>query len=244
MQRIENGDLNFRNVGDLRKLLEKYGVTDDDVIESLISLNRESATQDWLTQYRGLMPAGMPGFVGLEPEARSMKAYHPTLVYGLLQTERYAQAIHEVEKPIEETTSELIRNSVALRMKRQEILTREFPVRLHVILGEAALRYPVGGPDVMREQYVKIAELSGWSHVTIQVLPFRTGYRSASDFALLQLGDQLPARVQIDNAWGAVSTSDKPREVDRFTRRFDAMVASALPPEDTAEFVKELDREL
>ncbi|MCI3933161.1 helix-turn-helix domain-containing protein [Streptomyces sp. AN091965] len=244
LQRIENGDLNFRNVGDLRKLLDKYGVTDEDVIEALISLNRESSRQDWLTQYRGLMPAGMPGFVGLEPEARSMKAYHPTLVYGLLQTEGYARAIHEVEKPIEETTSELIRSSVALRMKRQEILTRENPVRLHVVLGEAALRYPVGGADVMREQYAKIAELAAWSHVTIQVLPFRTGYRSASDFALLQLGEQLPPRVQIDNAWGAVSTSDKPREVDRFTRRFDAMVASALPPEDTAEFVHRLDREL
>ncbi|MBB5104419.1 helix-turn-helix domain-containing protein [Streptomyces spectabilis] len=244
LQRIENGDLNFRNVGDLRKLLGKYGVTDEDVIEALISLNRESSRQDWLTQYRGLMPAGMPGFVGLEPEARSMKAYHPTLVYGLLQTEDYARAIHEVEKPIEETTSELIRSSVALRMKRQEILTRENPVRLHVILGEAALRYPVGGTDVMSEQYAKIAELAAWSHVTIQVLPFRTGYRSASDFALLHLGEQLPPRVQIDNAWGAVSTSDKPREVDRFTRRFDAMVASALPPEDTAHFVHQLDREL
>ncbi|WP_125261899.1 helix-turn-helix domain-containing protein [Streptomyces alboflavus] len=244
LQRIENGDLNFRNVGDLRKLLDKYGVTDEDVIEALISLNRDSSRQDWLTQYRGLMPAGMPGFVGLEPEARSMKAYHPTLVYGLLQTEGYAQAIHEVEKPIEETTSELIRSSVSLRMRRQEILTRENPVRLHVILGEAALRYPVGGAEVMREQYAKIAELTSWSHVTIQVLPFRTGYRSASDFAILQLGDQLPPRVQIDNAWGAVSTSDKPREVDRFTRRFDAMVASALPPEDTARFVTELAKEL
>ncbi|MFH9071611.1 helix-turn-helix domain-containing protein [Streptomyces alboflavus] len=244
LQRIENGDLNFRNVGDLRKLLDKYGVTDEDVIEALISLNRDSSRQDWLTQYRGLMPAGMPGFVGLEPEARSMKAYHPTLVYGLLQTEGYAQAIHEVEKPIEETTSELIRSSVSLRMRQQEILTRENPVRLHVILGEAALRYPVGGAEVMREQYAKIAELTSWSHVTIQVLPFRTGYRSASDFAILQLGDQLPPRVQIDNAWGAVSTSDKPREVDRFTRRFDAMVASALPPEDTARFVTELAKEL
>ncbi|MFD9858319.1 helix-turn-helix domain-containing protein [Streptomyces alboflavus] len=244
LQRIENGDLNFRNVGDLRKLLDKYGVTDEDVIEALISLNRDSSRQDWLTRYRGLMPAGMPGFVGLEPEARSMKAYHPTLVYGLLQTEGYAQAIHEVEKPIEETTSELIRSSVGLRMRRQEILTRENPVRLHVILGEAALRYPVGGAEVMRGQYAKIAELTSWSHVTIQVLPFRTGYRSASDFAILQLGDQLPPRVQIDNAWGAVSTSDKPREVDRFTRRFDAMVASALPPEDTAHFVTELAKEL
>ncbi len=244
LQRIETGSLNFRNVGDLRKLIARYGVTDEAVIESLTSLNRESANQDWLTQYRGLMPAGMPGFVGLEPEARSMKAYHPTLVYGLLQTRQYAQAIHEVQKPVEETTSELVRSSVELRMKRQEVLTREDPVRLRVILGEAALRYPVGGADVMREQYAKLEELSAWDHITIQVLPFRWNYRATHDFAILDFGDALPPRVQIDNAWGALSTSDKPREVDRFSRRFDSMVASALPPEDTPDFLHRLQREL
>ncbi|MFE6283446.1 helix-turn-helix domain-containing protein [Streptomyces sp. NPDC057877] len=244
LQRIESGNLNFRNVGDLRKLLDKYGVTDETVIESLINLNRESDQQDWLTQYRGLMPAGMPGFVGLEPEARAMKAYHPTLVYGLLQSERYARALHEVQKPIEEYTSESIRSSVELRMKRQEVLTRDNPVKLHVILGEAALRYPVGGDEVMREQSVRIGEMSAWDHVTVQVLPFRPSYRSINDFAILDFGSDLPPRVQTDSAWGSVSTSDKPREVDRFTRRFDAMAASALPPDDTPAFLQRLQREL
>ncbi|MFC8512395.1 Scr1 family TA system antitoxin-like transcriptional regulator [Streptomyces sp. NPDC057257] len=50
-------------------------------------------------------------------------------------------------------------------MKRQEVLTQENPVRLHVILGEAALRYPVGGAEVMREQYTKIEKMSGWDHI-------------------------------------------------------------------------------
>ncbi|SER82436.1 Helix-turn-helix domain-containing protein [Streptomyces sp. yr375] len=244
LQRIETGSLNFRNVGDLRKLLNKYGVTDEEVVESLINLNKESNQQDWLTQYRGLMPAGMPGFVGLEPEARSMKAYHPTVVYGLLQTKAYAQATHESHKPIEEYTTEFIRNSVELRMKRQEVLTRENPVRLHVILGEAALRYPVGGLDVMAEQYAKIEEMSGWDHITIQVLSFRRSYRSTNDFAILDFGTELPPRVQTDSAWGSVSSSDKPGEVDRFHRRFNAMAASALPPEDTPDFLHRLKREL
>ncbi|MFD9068984.1 helix-turn-helix domain-containing protein [Streptomyces lasiicapitis] len=244
LQRIETGALNFRNVGDLRKLLSKYGVTDEAVIESFINLNRESSTQDWLTQYRGPLPSELPSFVGLEPEARSMMAYHPTLVYGLLQTEDYATALHEVQKPVEETTSEGIRSSVELRMRRQEVLTRENPVKLHVILGEAALRYPVGGADVMREQYARLLTRSELEHVTLQVLPFRWGYRTTNDFAILDLGDRFPPRVQIDSAWNAISTSDKPREVARFTRRFNALVASALPPEDTADFLHRLEREL
>lgn len=242
--RIETGALNFRNVGDLRKLLDKYGVDDEAVIEALIALNRESGHQDWLTQFRGLMPAGMPGFVGLEFEARSMRAYHPTLIYGLLQTRHYAETLLELHKPVEETTSEFVRSSVELRMKRQEVLTRDDPVRLRVILGEAALRYPVGGADVMREQFKKLVEVNSWDHITIQVLPFRAGYRSANDFAILDLGDDLPPRVQIDSAWGATHTSEKRREVDRFIRRFDTMTASALPPEDTPQFLNRLEREL
>ncbi|MGW0879303.1 helix-turn-helix domain-containing protein [Streptomyces sp. NPDC002671] len=244
LQRIETGSLNFRNVGDLRKLLDRYAVTDEAVVESFINLNHESSNQDWLTQFRGLMPAGMPGFVGLEPEARSMKAYHPTLVYGLLQTEDYALALLEMHKPIEEHTSEFIRNSVELRMRRQEVISQACPVKLHVILGEAALRYPVGGDEVMRGQYEKLKELSKQDHITVQVLPFRRSYRSTNDFAILDFGSELPPRVQTDSAWGSVSTSDKPREVDRFHRRFDAMAASALPPEDTPEFLSRLNREL
>ncbi|MFB8777782.1 helix-turn-helix domain-containing protein [Streptomyces broussonetiae] len=242
--RIENGALNFRNIGDLRKLLDKYGVTDEDVIESLINLNRESGHQDWLTQFRGLVPTGMPAFVGLEPEARSMRAYHPTLVYGLLQTKAYARTLLESNKPIEETTSEFVRSSVELRMKRQEVLTREDPVKLRVILAEASLRNVIGGRDVMREQYERLETVASWDHVTLQVLPFRASYRSTNDFAILDLGDDLPPRVQIDSAWGATHTSDKRREVDRFVRRFDAMTASALPPEDTPEFLHRLRREL
>ncbi|MEV0471052.1 Scr1 family TA system antitoxin-like transcriptional regulator, partial [Streptomyces prunicolor] len=73
---------------------------------------------------------------------------------------------------------------------------------------------------------------------------FRRSYRSTHDFAILEFGNALPPRVQADSAWGSVSTSDKPREVDRFQRRFDAMAASALPPEDTSEFLHRLEREL
>jgi hypothetical protein len=76
------------------------------------------------------------------------------------------------------------------------------------------------------------------------VLPFRPSYRSINDFAILDFGNALPPRGQADSAWGSVSTSDKPREVDRFHRRFDAMAASALPPEDTPDFLHRLEGEL
>jgi Domain of unknown function (DUF5753) len=247
LQRIETGALSFRNVGDLRKLLARYGVDDEETTDNFIELNRDATSQDWVTRYRGQMLPAMQGFVGIEAEAQEIRIYHPQVVHGLLQTEAYARAIYETEKPIEETTSEFIRVNVALRMERKHrVLEREpEPVKLWAILGEAGLRYNIGGPGVMHDQYEEITELSKLDHVKIQVLPISSrGYRSSSDLAILDLGNGLPAMVQVDNAWGAVSTSDKPKEVERFTRRFDQMIASALPSEETPEFMKRLAREL
>ncbi|MQY11444.1 hypothetical protein SRB5_15620 [Streptomyces sp. RB5] len=247
LQRIETGSLGFRNVGDLRKLLAKYGVDDEETIELFVEMNRDATSQDWVTRYRGQLLPAMQGFVGIEAEAQEIRAYHPQVVHGLLQTKAYAEAIYEIEKPIEETTSEFVRVNVALRMERkQRVLEREpDPVKLWVILGEAGLRYAIGGPDVMREQYEEITRLAKLDHVTIQVLPVNgRGYRASSDLAILDLGDGLPLMAQVDNAWGAVSTSDKPKEVARFTRGFNQMISSALPSEETPEFMQRLAREL
>ncbi|MEU0986757.1 MULTISPECIES: DUF5753 domain-containing protein [unclassified Streptomyces] len=241
LARIELGELNFRrNVGNLRTLLKRYGVTDPELVQQLVELNREAPNEDWLTQYRSFMPTGMPHYVGLEAEASAISAYHPTVVHGLVQTEGYAKAIFEMERPVEDTTAEFVKRNVELRMERKRrVLTREEPLRLRIILGEAALRIPVGDDAVMREQYQALIDLAREDHVSIQVMPFRRGYRSISDFAILTLGD-LPPRVQSDNAWGAISTSDKPREVDRFTRRFNAMLGVALEVEETIEFLAKL----
>ncbi|MBL1115268.1 helix-turn-helix domain-containing protein [Streptomyces sp. 110] len=240
LARIENGELNFRrNVGDLRTLLKRYSVSDQELIEQLVELNRESPSDEWLTQYRAHMPAGMPHYVGLEAESTQILAYHPTLIYGLLQTPAYARALFEEQRPVEDTTAEFVQRHVDLRMERKRRVLARDDARLRVILGEAALRIPVGGEEVMREQYLEIAELARSDHISVQVLPFRRGYRSINDFAILDLGE-LPSRVQTDNAWGAVSTSDKPREVDRFQRRFNAMVGVALGLEETIALLKEL----
>lgn len=240
LARVENGELNFRrNVADLRTLLKRYAVEDDELIEQLIELNREAPNDDWLTHYRAFMPTGMPHFVGLEAEATQILAYHPTVVYGLLQTEAYAQALFEVQRPVEDTTSEFARRNVDLRMERKRRVLEGEDVRLRVILGEAALRIPVGDDNVMRDQYREIINLARKDHISVQVLPFKRGYRATNDFTILDLGE-LPSRVQTDNAWGAVSTSDKPREVDRFTRRFNAMVGAALGLEETIQFLEAL----
>ncbi|MEX2985486.1 helix-turn-helix domain-containing protein [Streptomyces sp. C36] len=245
LQRVETGSIPLKQAGHLRKLLERYGIADEEHIATLIHLHRESGSQEW-TSFASTVHPTVRTFVGVESVARSIKAWHPTLVLGLLQTRRYATAVFEMEKMHDEFTSEYIEQSVRLRMMRKELLTRQDdPVHLWAILGEAALRHIVGGSDVMREQYSEITALAELDNVTVQILrTSEIGYRFGSDFTVLDLGGTLPSTVQVDVPWGAASMSDKPREVGRFSRKFNALSATALPPEQTSGFLQRLSREL
>lgn len=192
------------------------------------------------------MNSGMPRFLGIESAAQEIRAYHPSIVLGLLQTEEYARTRHESAKAIDETTTEFVQDSVRIRMRRKEALTRdEDPLRLWAILYEPVLRHIVGDTDLMREQYDEIAKLASLNNVTVQVLPqSMRGYLFEHDFSILILGDTLPTTVQLDTAFGTASVADKPREVGRFSRQFEALSRSALPPENTPKFLHQLSREI
>lgn len=246
LQRVETGLQDLRSAGDLRKLLSRYGVTNDEDVERLVAAQRGAASQEWWTPHAANMNSGMPRFLGVESAAQEIRAYHPCLVLGLLQTEAYARTRHESAKAIDETTTEFVEDSVRIRMKRKEALTRDDdPLRLWAVIYEPALRHVVGDADIMREQYDEIAKLASLNHVTVQVLPQgMRGYLFEHDFSILMLGDRLPTTVQLDTAFGTASVTDKPREVGRFSRQFEALSRSALPPEDTPKFLHQLAREI
>jgi transcriptional regulator with XRE-family HTH domain len=246
LQRVETGLQDLRSAGELRKLLSRYGVTEDGDIERLVATQRDAASQEWWTDHSGYMSSGMPRFLGIEAAAQEIRAYHPLLVFGLLHTEDYARIRLEQGKPIDETTTEFVEHNVQMRMKRKEALTRdEDPLRLWVILNEPALRYVLGDADVMREQYEEIMRLASLENVTVQILPqTMRGYLIVHDFMILDLGGRMPATVQVDTAFGTAAIADKPKEVGRFSRRFEALSRSALPPEETPKFLHQLSREI
>ncbi|WP_030747120.1 helix-turn-helix domain-containing protein [Streptomyces sp. NRRL F-5135] len=246
LQRVETGLQDLRSAGDLRRLLDRYGVTDEDEVEKLVATQREASSQEWWTPVVSSMNPGMPRFLGIEAAAQEIRAYHPTLVLGLLQTEAYARTQHESAKLIDETTSEFVDQSVRVRMKRKESVTRnESPLRLWAILYEPALRHIVGDTELMREQYDEISKLAALDNVTVQVLPqSMRGYLFEHNFSIMILGETMPTTIQVDTAFGTSSISDKRREVGRFSRQFEALSRSALPPEDTPKIMHQLSREI
>ncbi|WP_128377612.1 helix-turn-helix domain-containing protein [Streptomyces cavernae] len=118
---------------------------------------------------RSQLPAWFQQYAEMEARATYISTYQAQLVYGLLQTREYAQALLNVDHP--EKVSEM----VAARLDRQRVLEREHPPVLWVVLDESVLLREVGSSEVMRNQLAHLLALSERPWVNIQVLPFAVG---------------------------------------------------------------------
>jgi transcriptional regulator with XRE-family HTH domain len=105
-----------------------------------------------------------------EESATVLRASEPQVVYGLLQTAAYAEALIRIERPI--FSNARVTEAVAARMLRQEILDRDDPPPplLRIVQGEAALRRDVGGKEVMRGQLDHLLEMAERPRITLQVV--------------------------------------------------------------------------
>src|SRR5215211_1189844 len=149
IHRLENGQVGFKE-RDIIDLLRLYEVTDPDEVAAFLLLTREANSPGWWQHYGDVLPRWFRTYVDLESAARLIRTYEGQFVPGLLQTDDYMRAVVQGAH-LDESSEELGRR-VRLRMARQTLLTREHPPRLWAVVDEAALRRPVGGPEVMRGQ--------------------------------------------------------------------------------------------
>ena len=225
---------------DLRKLLDAYGVEDDGYRAHLAELARRVNERGWWQKYAGLIGTNYADLIGLEAEARTIRAYEQELVPGLLQIPDYARAVIRATRPTE--TSEQIDRWVEVRIERQEILTRSDPVppRLNAVLSEAALRRPIGGFDVMRRQLEYLMRPRDRANVTVQVLPFDAGVHPAmvGPFTAMTFPDPDDLGVvNVENATGALFLED-PAEIRVYDEIWSMLQASALSADDSQAFLK------
>jgi transcriptional regulator with XRE-family HTH domain len=117
-------------------------------------------------------PSWVQDWAAKETEAATLRWFEPLVVPGLLQTEDYARAIFQTRFGV---GSEEIEERVAARLKRQEVLMRDKPPALWVILDEWVLRRPVGSRHVMLEQVGRLAEAARQPSIAIEIIPVSVG---------------------------------------------------------------------
>jgi transcriptional regulator with XRE-family HTH domain len=117
-------------------------------------------------------PSWFADWPGKEAQASALRSFELIVVPGLLQTEDYARALFRTRL---KTTDEEIDELVAARMKRQDILARNDPPMLWVVLDEGVLRRRAGGRDVMREQVGRLIDAARRPNIVIEIVPISAG---------------------------------------------------------------------
>lgn len=231
VSRIETGRVKVHH-GDVRDLIDLYGVEDEEARGTLISLARQTGKKGWWHTYEDALPSWFDVYVGLEDAATSILQYQGLLVDGLLQTEHYARALIEAMRV--DDTAEEVERRVALRMARQEVLTKEGASKFWFVLDEGALRRPVGNRGVMRLQLEHLLGVSEQPNVTLQVLPFEAGAYAAMGFpfTILDFGGDDPGIAYVESLTSA-QYLERAEDVERYRLMFDHLRAAALNLKDS-----------
>lgn len=214
---------------DVRDLCDIYKVGDPDAAE-LMKLTREAREQGWWTQYEDL---NLSPYLGLEQAASAITAYTMYYIHALVQTEEYAHAIIKGIAPKMDPAVE--RERVEVRLRRQERLNEPNPPRYRLLLDEAVLHRPVGGPKVMAAQIGKMIEMAGQEKVTVQVIPFSIGAYPISDisFTLLEFSEPMLTPVAFVEGLASSQYYERETDIDRYRECVEDVRDSALSPRES-----------
>jgi hypothetical protein len=243
IHRLENGQVSYKE-RDIAELVTRYGVSDPVEVATFITMAREANMPGWWNPYSDLLPQWFRAYVDLEAIAAQIRTYQGQLVPGLLQTEAYMRAL--MRDTLRDRQPKEIERRVMLRLNRQRLLTQDGGPQLWAVMDEAALRRPVGGRKVLRAQLERLIEATTLPRVSLQVLPFSAGAHAAmvGAFSILRFADQeLPDVVYLEHVTNALYL-DKPEDVEEYAHIMSSVGVHGAPPEQTAEILSELLRDL
>ena len=223
----------------LNALLNLYAA-DQEQREYLTILFREAGKQGWLRPYHSDLPEEYTAYISFESEAAGVRNYESLFIPGLLQTEGYARAVVRGVLPM--ASDQEIEDRVQARMERQQVLTKDTPLKLWAIVDEAALRRVVGGAEVMRGQLVHLVDAVKAPNITFQVIPFDAGAHPGmpGSFVLMDFTDPMDTDlIYIDSMAGDLFL-ESDADVSRYTSIFDNLRAVAFSPDASATFLAEL----
>jgi transcriptional regulator with XRE-family HTH domain len=241
--RLENGRVGFKD-RDIVDLLRLYGVTDPDEVAGFLEFAREANAPGWWQHYGDLLPQWFRVYMDLESAASLIRTYEGQLVPGLLQTEDYMRAVIAGSQ-LDELAEEEGERRVALRMARQTLLTRPGAPRLWTVIDEAALRRPVGSPEVMRGQLERLIDATKLANVVLQILPLGAGAHPGmvGAFSILRFADQeLPDVVYVEHLTNALYL-DRRDDVNQYLHVMDQISMGAAPPDETVDILQQILRE-
>ncbi len=178
-----------------------------------------------------LIPAWVEEYLNLEREALALSWYDNQVVPGLLQTERYAEAVFRNRVPV--FSEEKVALQTAGRLERQEILHRPEPPTISFVVWEPVLMLQLLDDEGHAEQLRHLRACAALPGICLQVLPLnhRTHAGLNGPFTLLETPD-FQRVAYSETQRGSLLVSD-PDEVSILAQKYAMLRGQALSPEDT-----------
>ena len=172
LSRIEAGDA-IPTTEQTAELAQAYGATPDErdrLITAVAALSTQFIDSRVILQ-KGNTHNFQKQFREAEANAKLIRSYQPSMVFGVLQTRAYATAVFASHRQVVDRDDAA--TSVNSRMTRWELLTD--PARhWRLIMHEAALRWILRSPALMVEQIDRIAEASRLPNVELGIIRLDT----------------------------------------------------------------------
>lgn len=231
MSRLETGHrgASARDISDLCDLYE----VDDEQRQRLLELASEGKQRAWW------QPLGLPyrDYVGLEAEAASISDFGLGFIPGLMQTADYARAV--VQAAVPKWVPEIVDQRVEGRMARQQLLHGQDAPQFEAVVDESVLHRVVGRRAVMRDQLVRLLELSELPNVTLRVIPYEAGALPAGNNKFIILRFASPDVKDLVFIEGLTSDLylDDAGDLETYNTTFRTLVQLAASPGETREII-------
>jgi transcriptional regulator with XRE-family HTH domain len=237
--RIEAGTVGV-SVTDLKAMLALYRMTDPAIADALAEAARGSRGQSWWSRYRDVVSPQLAQYFASEDSASVIRALHPYLVPGLLQTDGYARELLHPRVGLDRAN-----RLVETREERREGLSeRQGTVGMTFVFGEEALHRWIGGPAVMLRQLEHLLHLVAQPSPSksVKIVPFQAGSHPGlyGSFTLLSFKDFDDDLIFLESAAGDMVSRDDQDLIAEFTEHFETTRSLALPDDQAAELIRSL----
>ncbi|ATL72107.1 XRE family transcriptional regulator [Nocardia terpenica] len=252
--RLEDGVSVRISTVQLEALLDLYGADSSsraDVMQLWKEVKEAKSQRDttgWWKPYADVTYGQtFDHYLSLESAANRLRTFQLTLLPGLVQTAAYRRSITLAANP-ELSQAEIDRRIELMVLRQTKRLSGSGDFAMDVLLSEMALRLPVGDPDVMSEQLIKLIHVGQLPNVSIRVVPqgvighpgLVIGSFTLCEFPMLpstRLTE--PPVVYVEGYEGALFLEDN-REVTRYRNTLTRIRHVALTEEESRTLILEV----
>ncbi|MBR8642853.1 helix-turn-helix domain-containing protein [Streptomyces tuirus] len=221
VSRIENGKQR-PSEDDIRVWCEMTGQGDQ--LGDLVAIVRhvDELWLEWRRQLQTGVEKRQRQAIPVYARTKVFRIWHPTVVWGTLQTSEYAAEVFQQGVSYYEIPNDA-EAAVAKRLERQQYLYQGDRI-FNVLLGEQALYTNFGGPEVMRGQLDRLLAVMRLPRLSLGIVPKSAPTSIWPGNAFSMFDD----RLVLVETYSAELSVTQPREIELYTKAFALLKQSAV----------------